>query len=122
MPGLIDAHWHALICSAADGGARRRRVLSPFDRRGSGPGSFPSSMMRFNPNAGPPTSRTVVKPRINVRPCLASGDQMEIGHVGAERLHRRDRADEGVPSARSMSPGMQDAAAARDRHVYVAVA
>ena len=31
-----------------------------------GPATTPSSMARLSPNAGPPMSRTVVKPRISV--------------------------------------------------------
>jgi hypothetical protein len=41
-------------------------VMKAPEGKMRGPGTIPSSIACFRPNIGPPTSRTVVKPRISV--------------------------------------------------------
>lgn len=62
-----------------------------------GPVTRPRSMAIFRPKAGPPTSRTAVKPRISARTRLASSHQMQEVHVGAHSRHLTDARQGTVP-------------------------
>ena len=47
----------------------------------------PSSIALFSPNTGPPTSRTVVKPRISVSARLDAGGDVIESDIAGDRLN-----------------------------------
>ena len=61
-----------------------------------GPLTMPSSMARLRPNTGPPTSRTVVKPRIRVSVASAPASEIVVADV-TERLCRSHPHQHRVP-------------------------
>ena len=78
-----------------------------------GPATRPSSMARLSPNAGPPTSRTVVKPRIKRVRRLGARHEIAVADVAGDRLCWRGPYQHRVP-VRVDQAGHQRAPAAVD--------
>ena len=62
-----------------------------------GPATTPSSIACLSPNAGPPMSRTVVKPRISVSVASAPATRLLIADVAVDRLGGRRPHQHRVP-------------------------
>ena len=70
-----------------------------------GPTTMPSSIARLSPNAGPPTSRTVVNPRISVSVASAPATQVGVADVPRHRLGAVGRTSIACQCT-SIRPGM----------------
>ena len=85
------------------------------DGKMRGPATVPSSMARLSPNAGPPMSRTVVKPAHQRGGGLGACHEIEMADVPREQRCGRRPHQHRMP-VHVDQPGHQRAPAALDEH------